>query len=91
MTVKELQEAVLNAVIRSSDKMIDVVSVSYEIRFLNSSCMKWHFIKCHDAEQLITVESKYFIDAWQKAFEKAFAEFGEDLEGISFLKQEIPL
>lgn len=59
MTVKELQEAVLNAVIRSSDKMIDVVSVSYEIRFLNSSCMKWHFIKCHDAEQLIKVNNRY--------------------------------
>lgn len=37
---------------------------------------------------MITIESKYFIDAWPKAFEKALAECGENLEGISFLKEE---
>lgn len=38
--------------------------------------------------KMITIESKYFIDAWPKAFEKALAECGENLEGISFLKEE---
>lgn len=38
--------------------------------------------------KMITVESKYYIDAWPKAFEKALAECGENLEGISFLKLE---
>ena len=38
--------------------------------------------------KLITIESKYYIDAWPKAFEKALAECGENLEGISFLKME---
>lgn len=38
--------------------------------------------------KLITIESKYYIDAWPKAFEKAFAECGENLQGISFLKVE---
>ena len=50
----------------------------------------WNDFLSLNATKEITVESKYFIDAWQKAFEKAFAEFGEDLEGISFLKQELP-
>lgn len=59
MTVKELQQAVINAVIMSSQKMIDVVKVSYEIRFLNLNNMEWHFIKCHDAEQLIKVNNRY--------------------------------
>lgn len=38
--------------------------------------------------KLITIESKYYIDAWPKAFEKALAECGENLQGISFLKVE---
>lgn len=59
MTVKELQQAVINAVIMESQKMIDVVKVSYEIHFLNLSDMEWHFIKCHDAEQLIKVNNRY--------------------------------
>lgn len=59
MTVKELQHAITNFVIADSLKMIDVVKVSYEIRFLNVNEMKWHFIKCHDAEQLIKVNNRY--------------------------------
>ena len=59
MTIKELQQACINAVIRSSDNMIDVVKVSYEIRFLNLNEKEWHFIKCHDAEQLIKVNNRY--------------------------------
>lgn len=59
MTVKELQYAVVNAVIRESNKMIDIVKVSYEIRFLNISDMSWHFIKCHDADQLIKINNRY--------------------------------
>lgn len=38
--------------------------------------------------KLINIESKYYIDAWPKAFEKALAECGEYLQGISFLKVE---
>lgn len=59
MTVKKLQQAVINAVIMESQKMIDVVKVSYEIHFLNLNEMEWHFIKCHDAEQLIKVNNRY--------------------------------
>lgn len=59
MTVKELQQSIINVVILGSKKMIDVVNVSYEIQFFNLSEMKWHFIKCHDAEQLIKVNNRY--------------------------------
>lgn len=59
MTVKELQQAIINVVIADSQKMIDVVNVSYEIQFLNVNEMEWHFIKCHDAEQLIKVNNRY--------------------------------
>lgn len=59
MTVKELQQSVINAVIMESQKMIDVVKISYEIRFLNLNNMHWHYIKCHDAEQLIKVNNRY--------------------------------
>lgn len=50
----------------------------------------WNDCLSLTATKEIEVECRYFIEAWQKAFEKAFAEFGEDLEGISFLKQELP-
>lgn len=59
MTVKELQQSIINIVIMDSQKMIDVVKVSYEIHFLNLNDMEWHFIKCHDAEQLIKVNNRY--------------------------------
>ena len=50
----------------------------------------WNDFLSLNATKEITVESEYFIDAWPKAFEMALAEHGEDLEGISFLKEEIP-
>lgn len=59
MTVKELQQAVINFVIADSQKMIDVVKVSYEIMFLDLNNMHWHYIKCHDADQLIKVNNRY--------------------------------
>lgn len=40
--------------------------------------------------KVITIESKYFLDAWQAAYEKAIFEFGEDLVGIMFLRHDIP-
>lgn len=59
MTVKELQQSVINIVIMGSQKMIDVIAVSYEIRFFNLNSSEWHYIKCHDAEQLIKVNNRY--------------------------------
>lgn len=59
MTVKDLQQEVINYVIMDSQKMIDVIKVSYEIRFFNTSTQVWHFIKCHDADRLIKVNNRY--------------------------------
>ncbi len=50
----------------------------------------WNDFLSLNATKEIEVECRYFIEAWPKAFEMALAEHGEDLEGISFLKQEIP-
>lgn len=49
----------------------------------------WNDFLSLNATKEITVECKYFIESWTKAFEMALAEYGEDLEGISFLKQEL--
>lgn len=50
----------------------------------------WSDFLSINATKVIVIESKYFLDAWQKAYENAIFEFGEDLEGISFLRHEIP-
>lgn len=48
----------------------------------------WNDFLSLNATKEITVDCKYFIDAWPKAFEMALTEYGECLEGISFLKVE---
>lgn len=47
------------------------------------------FLSINDTKQIV-IECKYFIDAWQIAYEKAIFEFGEDLVGIIFLRHDIP-